>query len=104
MGSIQQAEDGVLVSFGVLRLEFVHAPHCVGKPLNPLWIFWCIFYIMPHKSDKERTKKEGLALDPAASDAISRHLRRVYEEVANEPIPDRFKQLLKRLSETDTDS
>ncbi len=61
---------------------------------------------MPENRDRTSNKPRGKkqpALDPVASKAISGHLRRVYDEVVSEPIPDRLKQLLERLSQGDDD-
>jgi Anti-sigma factor NepR len=37
--------------------------------------------------------------DPTVQAAIGRTLRALYDEVANEPVPDRFSELLKKLAE-----
>jgi hypothetical protein len=37
--------------------------------------------------------------DPTVQAAIGRKLRALYDEVANEPVPDRFSELLKKLAE-----
>jgi|HubBroStandDraft_4_1064222.scaffolds.fasta_scaffold945962_2 hypothetical protein len=43
------------------------------------------------------------ALDPALQAHIGRQLRLVYDEVANEPVPDRFLKLLKELERDKAD-
>jgi hypothetical protein len=43
----------------------------------------------------EKTDKKGMA--PELQAHIGRHLRAVFDEVAREPVPDRFLQLLKEL-------
>ena len=37
--------------------------------------------------------------DPTVQAAIGRKLRALYDEVANEPVPDRFSEHLKKLAE-----
>ena len=46
-------------------------------------------------TETEATAPEGLTPDLQAH--IGRHLRAVFDEVAREPVPDRFLQLLKDL-------
>ena len=40
--------------------------------------------------------------DPTVQAAIGRKLRALYDEVANEPVPDRFSELLKQLADQET--
>lgn len=37
--------------------------------------------------------------DPVIEEAIGRQLRKLYDEVASEPVPDRFADLLKQLEQ-----
>lgn len=45
------------------------------------------------------SKKEKKPLPSAAEDAIGRQLKAIYDEVAEEPVPDRFLELLQKLDE-----
>jgi hypothetical protein len=47
-------------------------------------------------------KSARKASDPTVQAAIGRKLRALYDEVANEPVPDRFSELLKRLADQET--
>jgi|GEM_PF-3911579 len=49
--------------------------------------------------DHNRTYKDGHASDHDAEDAISRSIKRVYDQVADEPIPDSLQSLLDRLKQ-----
>ncbi len=61
------------------------------------------------KNDEERQPKTEMTgsvakparktSDPTVQAAIGRKLRALYDEVANEPVPDRFSELLKKLAE-----
>jgi hypothetical protein len=64
------------------------------------------------KSDEERQLKADKAdmtasvakhvrktSDPTVQAAIGRKLRALYDEVANEPVPERFSELLKQLAD-----
>ena len=60
------------------------------------------------KNDEERQPKTDMTgslkaarktSDPTVQAAIGRKLRALYDEVANEPVPDRFSELLKKLAE-----
>ena len=44
------------------------------------------------------------ALDPAVSAAIGDQLKRLYDDVAGQPVPDRFKELLEALSRVEKDT
>ena len=37
--------------------------------------------------------------DTIVEESIGRHLKKLYDEVANEPVPDRFAELLKQLEQ-----
>lgn len=37
--------------------------------------------------------------DAIVEESIGRHLKKLYDEVANEPVPDRFAELLKQLEQ-----
>lgn len=49
----------------------------------------------PHGDRAARTP------DPVVEEAISRQLRKLYDDVASEPVPDRFTELLKQLEQQD---
>ena len=49
----------------------------------------------PHGDGAARTP------DPMVEEAISRQLRKLYDDVASEPVPDRFTELLKQLEQQD---
>jgi hypothetical protein len=61
------------------------------------------------KNDEERQPKTDMmgsvakparkTSDPTVQAAIGRKLRALYDEVANEPVPDRFSELLKKLAD-----
>ena len=48
-------------------------------------------------TDIEETSEIEIKLDDAAQAAIGRHLRAVYSEIVQQPIPDQFLQLLDEL-------
>ncbi len=50
-------------------------------------------------ASRNRRRSNRQAVDPVIPDAIGRQLRAFYQEVANEPVPDRFTELLNRLAE-----
>jgi Anti-sigma factor NepR len=39
----------------------------------------------------------GKGVDPKIQQAIGKHLRTVYDDVINEPVPDKFMELLEKL-------
>lgn len=43
----------------------------------------------------------GHGPDPVVEEAIGRQLRKLYDEVASEPVPDRFAELLRQLEQQD---
>ena len=49
----------------------------------------------PHDAGAARTP------DPVVEEAISLQLRKLYDDVASEPVPDRFTELLKQLEQQD---
>jgi Anti-sigma factor NepR len=61
------------------------------------------------KNDEERQPKTDMTAsvaktvrrtsDPTVQAAIGRKLRALYDEVANEPVPERFSELLKQLAD-----
>ena len=64
----------------------------------------------PEMSRREKSRegrREGEAVGrgpaPAVDQLISRQLRALYDEVVNEPIPDRFVQLLEELERKQAD-
>jgi hypothetical protein len=54
--------------------------------------------------DPARGKKKGAALSPQTRDRIASQLRTMYDTVANQPVPDRFAELIARLDTADRDS
>lgn len=54
--------------------------------------------VVPAMNEKLRTRKAGDAVEKA----IGSRLRAFYDEVAREPVPDRFLELLKRLDAKDS--
>ncbi len=52
---------------------------------------------MANESDK--TEKDAEPTGGEADELIAQNLRRVYDEVASEPIPDRFTKLLEKLKD-----
>jgi hypothetical protein len=91
-------EDGVLADNAV-RPEFGER---AGQ--NP-----AAGQVLMAKNDEERQPKTEMTgsvakparktSDPTVQAAIGRKLRALYDEVANEPVPDRFSELLKKLAE-----
>lgn len=49
------------------------------------------------KKDKPDVRREPPALDANIQRHIGRHLRAMFEEVASQPVPDRFLDLLDQL-------
>ena len=60
------------------------------KPSNP-----------SHPAGGSHAPKTARAPDPVVEESISRQLRKLFEDVANEPVPDRFTELLKQLEQQD---
>jgi Anti-sigma factor NepR len=48
---------------------------------------------------KPAAKPARKSSDPTVQAAIGRKLRALYDEVANEPVPERFSELLKKLAD-----
>lgn len=40
---------------------------------------------------------DGVVIDPRIQNEIGKHLRTMYNDVINEPVPDKFMELLERL-------
>ena len=60
----------------------------------------------PPPSDSAPGERQGVRSKkptPDVKDHISRQLRALYDEVANQPVPDRFMDLLNRLDEKSED-
>ena len=59
----------------------------------------------PSSNSQSATSQQGAHAartpDPVVEEAISRKLRKLYDEVASEPVPDRFTELLKQLEQQD---
>lgn len=51
------------------------------------------------KADADVEDQKEQDVDPIVSTAIGKQLKRLYDEVAEEPVPDRFEDLLKQLEE-----
>ena len=45
-------------------------------------------------------KDNADSLDPRIQNEIGKHLRAIYDDVINEPLPDRFMELLEKLERT----
>jgi hypothetical protein len=45
--------------------------------------------------------QRGHGPDPVVEEAIGRQLRKLYDDVASEPVPDRFAELLRQLEQQD---
>ena len=54
-----------------------------------------------HAAGGSHGSKPARAPDPVVEESISRQLRKLYDDVANEPVPDRFTELLKQLEQQD---
>jgi len=61
------------------------------------------------KGTKMRTELEGgssgrahARIDPRVQNEIGRHLRAIYDDVINEPVPDKFMELLEKLERSTT--
>lgn len=50
----------------------------------------------------EAGKEQGVALPPEAQGQIGKQLRKLYREMLSEPMPDKFAELLARLSKSET--
>jgi len=50
-------------------------------------------------SNAPRAEHVSRAPDPVVEEAISRQLRKLYDDVASEPVPDRFTELLRQLEQ-----
>jgi hypothetical protein len=49
-------------------------------------------------------KEAAPAMDPELQAHIGRHLKAAYEDILNQPVPDRFRQLLDQLSDSEASS
>ncbi len=59
---------------------------------------------MSDNKAKTHHGKPRPVLGPAATDAIARRLKRVYDDIASEPVPDRFAELLDELERNRNDT
>lgn len=62
---------------------------------------------MPHEQKSERStsansREDAVILPPEAQGQIGKQLRKVYGEVLAEPMPDKFAELLARLSQSES--
>jgi len=48
----------------------------------------------------EQSDKSGARIDPRIQREIGRHLRAHYDDLVNEPVPDKFMQLLQQLEKS----
>ena len=61
-----------------------------------------------NKGNKMRTALQGSSgrshtpIDPRIQQEIGKHLRTVYDDVINEPVPDKFMELLAKLEQSAT--
>jgi hypothetical protein len=55
----------------------------------------------PQSPTSPQGASSARAPDPVVEEAISRQLRKLYDDVASEPVPDRFTELLKQLEQQD---
>lgn len=46
----------------------------------------------------KKTDADDIEVDPVVPDAIGKQLKRMYNDVADEPVPDRFSELLDQLA------
>lgn len=52
-------------------------------------------------SDGDSNTQHGNGLDPAITGQLGKKLKEVYSDIINEPVPDRFLDLLNQLEESD---
>jgi hypothetical protein len=52
-------------------------------------------------SDEENPNREKARLARARQQAISKELRRIYDQVVQEPVPDEFMELVRKLDSTE---
>lgn len=52
------------------------------------------------ENEDSSVRQSGKSLDPTVQKHIGKQLRELYDGVLDEPIPDRFKELLDRLEES----
>lgn len=50
-------------------------------------------------ADTPHAQHGGRGPDPVVDEAIGRQLRKLYDDVASEPVPDRFAELLRQLEQ-----
>ena len=55
--------------------------------------------------NKQSKKSDGdnLDVDPVVPEAIGKQLKRMYNDIADEPVPDRFSALLDQLAQQEQD-
>lgn len=51
----------------------------------------------------KKSDEDNLNIDPVVPEAIGKQLKRMYNDVADEPVPDRFSALLDQLSQQEQD-
>lgn len=54
--------------------------------------------------DMRQRKETAPAMDSELQAHIGRHLKAAYEDILNQPVPDRFRQLLDQLGESEESS
>ena len=50
----------------------------------------------------ESLKRGGAHMDPRIQNEIGKHLRAIYDDVINEPVPSKFMELLEKLERSTT--
>ena len=89
-----------MVRYALIRYGCAHRHTTVGSFI--LLQFVCGMSETGEQNQKKRRHRRNKSmLDPVVPAAIGNQLRRVYDDVANEPIPDRFKDLLEQLSRSE---
>lgn len=55
----------------------------------------------PNQPDKENQEEDAVELDSQSRDVIGEKLKDVYADIVNQPVPDRFRELLDQLEAGD---
>jgi hypothetical protein len=50
----------------------------------------------------ESSRRGGAQIDPRIQNEIGKHLRAIYDDVINEPVPSKFMELLEKLERSTT--
>jgi hypothetical protein len=54
-------------------------------------------------AESARGRRKGATLSPQSRDRIANQLRSMYDQVASQPVPDRFAELIARLDSAERD-